>query len=182
MRHQKAIANRIAPPNRHAKDESLRNTRTPAAFPRQVLWTPQHPFSIYAYGHHRPRTNSPPQKDFTNLRHRIVSAAAPRVASQQTANGKIQSLYRTILAQRFHGILAARRHKPARRRQQRRNAQLVYPDRQHQQSSKHISNLSPHRSRFFQHRRVPKRRTQISKFCTPTVPSCHTATLLHPHK
>ena len=54
-------------------------------------------------------------------RNRVITAASPRMATQQTANGEIQSAQRAVLAKRLNGILRTCGREAARRRQKRRN-------------------------------------------------------------
>ena len=63
-----------------------------------------------------------------SLRYRIVAAAAPGVASQDTPDGQIEAFDRTVLHDGLLGILATRGCKPARGSQQRGDAYLVKPD------------------------------------------------------
>ena len=66
------------------------------------------------------------------LRHRIVAAASPWVASQDTPDGQSETLDRTVFHDGLLGILTASGREPARRPQQRRDTYLVKPDGQNQ--------------------------------------------------
>ena len=59
------------------------------------------------------------------LRHRIVAAAAPRMAARQPFQGEPAALDGPVFAQRLDGILRTGRRKPARRRREGRDAELV---------------------------------------------------------
>lgn len=86
-------------------------------------------------------------------RHRIIPAAPPGMATQDTPHGQIESLQRAVLQDGLTGIFGTRRRKPARGTQQRRNANLIKPDRNYQHPRQkapytihHASSISHHTS------------------------------------
>lgn len=54
------------------------------------------------------------------------------MAAEQAANCEVEALYGAVLAERFNGVLRAGGRKTAARRQQRRDAHAIKPDRQYQ--------------------------------------------------
>ena len=71
-------------------------------------------------------------------RNRVITAASPRMATQQTANGEIQSAQRAVLAKRLNGILRTCGREAARRRQKRRNMAPVKKNGGYQQSGEEV--------------------------------------------
>ena len=62
---------------------------------------------------------------FHRLRHRIISVSAPWVATQKTPYTQCEAVYRTMLLDSLHAINRTGGSKATRRRQQRRNKELV---------------------------------------------------------
>ena len=60
--------------------------------------------------------------------HRIVTAAAPRMAARQAFYGEPKPFEKPIPPERDQAVFAARRRVAARRRHQRRDQFLVNPD------------------------------------------------------
>ena len=60
-----------------------------------------------------------------NLRHRIISGATPGITSEYSPDGQIEPFDRAVLQDGLSRIFAACGRKPARRAQQRGNAQLI---------------------------------------------------------
>lgn len=60
------------------------------------------------------------------------------MASQETANGQIETLHGTVLLNSLNGILTACRCEPARRRRQGGNAPLIEPYGKNQESAHEI--------------------------------------------
>ena len=74
-------------------------------------------------------------------RHRVVAAAAPRMATQDAAHGKVEPFDGTVAAQRLNGVLRASGGEAARRGREGRNKTLVEPYRRYQQQNKKIADF-----------------------------------------
>jgi len=62
------------------------------------------------------------------LRHRVISAATPRMAAQNTANRQIAAAQLSVAVNRFKRIFGARRHEAAAGPQKGRDKALIKPD------------------------------------------------------
>ena len=81
-------------------------------------------------------------------RHRIIPASAPRMAAEQTFQSKPGALQRAVFPQRLECILAACGRESARRRRQRRDEPLIYPNEQDEQPSQQVRGLTYRMQRF----------------------------------
>ena len=82
------------------------------------------------------------------LRNGVVAGATPGVAAEDAADGQVGTLEGPVLTKGLNGILGTRGGEPARRRLERRNANLV---KFHKENQRENRNLLKHRFSLIRH-------------------------------